>query len=303
MRSAKDVERLIRRTCFKASVNLHNRTITDALEAQVNSKEKESAACRPRIWRTIMRNRITKLAAAVFVIAVFVGVYQLGGARAAFAHTTRVVRTTLADLREFASSLREREPDRHIYEANLPPTEPARPNPDIQHTIISARVQEFSAVGCQDGLLDFLESEGVELDPAGNYPDMSYARLDPDKAEHFIDFADADDDLKLMSKPKLMLEEGCEGIIGIVDAEDRDAVALALAATVLDDDGLIELSFSFVRGQSGFEMPSLEIRADEAVLFRLVTTAEIEDNSNDEDASGSENTVFVLIRIEVISPG
>ncbi len=42
MRPAKEVERLIRRARFKAGVNLHNRTITDALEAQVNSQETES---------------------------------------------------------------------------------------------------------------------------------------------------------------------------------------------------------------------------------------------------------------------
>ncbi len=144
-------------------------------------------------------------------------------------------------------------------------------------------------------MLGFLKTEGIELNPAGDYPDMSYARLDPDKAEHFADFADAGDNLKPMSSARLTLREGHEGTVGSSGGED-DAVALALAATVLDDDGLIELSFSFVRGQSGFEMPNLEIRADEAVLFRLVTTAETEDNSN------SENMIFVLVRIEVISP-
>lgn len=298
MRPAKDVERLIRRTHFKASAHLHNRTITDALEAQANSKETESAACQSRIWRTIMRNRITKLTAALFFIAVFLGVYQLGGPRAVFARTTRVARTTLADLREFASSLREREPDRHIYESNLPPAEPAMPTPDIQYTTISAHVQEFSAVGGQDALQDFLETEGIELHPAGDYPEMSYARLDPDKAEHFTDFAGA----KPMSSARLMLREGHEGTVGSFNAEDQDAVALALAATVLDDGGLIELSFSFLRGQSGFEMPSLEMKADEAVLFRLVGAAETEDNSDSEDAPNSENVIFVLIRIEVISP-
>lgn len=249
-----------------------------------------------------MRSRITKLTAAVFVIAVFVGVYQLGGPRVAFAHTTRVVRTTLADLREFASNLRERKPDKYIYESNLPPSEPARPYPDTQCTIISARVQEFSAVGGQDDLLDFLDTEGIELDPAGNYPGMSYARLDSDKAEHFIDYAGAGDDLKPMSSLKLMLEEGHVGTIGSFGGEGQDVVALALAATVMDEDGLIELSFSFLHGQSGFEMPSLEIETDEAVLLRLVGTAETGDNSNDEDAPGSENVIFVLIRIEVISP-
>ena len=302
MRPVQETERLIKNVPIKTNADKDKKVLDDVLNALEKSEKGDSAASQSRIWRTIMRNRITKLTAAVFVVTMLVGVYQIGGPLAAFAHTTRVVRTTLADLREFASNLREREPDRYIHESNLPPAEPPGPNPDIQCTIISASAQEFSAVGGQDDLLDFLETEGVELDPAGNYPDMTYARLDLDKAEHFTDFAGAGDDLKLMSSLKLMLEEGHEGTIGSFGGEGQDVVALALAATVLDDDGLIELSFSFLHGQSGFEMPSLEIKADEAVLLRLVRTAETDDNSNDEDAPGSENVIFVLIRIEVITP-
>jgi len=303
MRPAENMKKLIKNVPIKTNAERDKKVFDDVLNALEKSEKDHSAVPQSRIWRTIMRNRITKLTAAVFFIAAFVGVYQLGGPLEAFAHTTRVVRTTLADLREFASNLRERKPDRYIDESNLPPAEPARPNPDIQYTIISARVQEFSAVGGHYDLLDFLETEGIELDPAAGYPDMSYARLDPDKTERFIDFALADDDLKLRSSPRLILQEGHEGTVGSFGAEDQDAVALALAATVLDDDGLIELSFSFLRGQSGFEMPSLEIKADEAVLFRLVGTAENEDNSNDEDAPDSDSVIFVLIRIEVIPPG
>lgn len=302
MRSAEDMKRLIKNVPVKTNAERDKKVLNDVLNALEKSEKDHSAACQSRIWRIVMRNRIIKLTAAVFIIGVLVGVYQLGGPRAAFARTTRVVRTTLADLREFASNLREREPDKYIYESNLPPAEPAWPNSDTQCTIISASAQEFSTVGGQDDLLDFLETEGIELEPAGDYPDMSCARLDPDKAEHFTDFAGAGDDLKLMSSFKLMLREGHEGTIGSFGAEDQDAVALALAATVLDDEGFIELSFSFLHGQSGFEMPSLEIEADEAVLFRLAGTAETEDNSNDEDAPDSEGVIFVLIRIEVISP-
>lgn len=302
MKPAEKIEKLIKRLHFKASAEMHDRTINDALEAQAKSKKTQSAAPQPNLWRIIMKNNITKLAAAASIIAVLVGVYQFDGARAAFARTTRVVRTTLSDLKDFVLDMRKREPVGIIYESNLPPAEPARPNPDIQYKIISASVQEFSAVGGQDDLLDFLETEGIELDQAGNYPDMSYARLDPDKTERFIDFADAGDDLGLKSSSSLMLREGHEGTVGSFGAEDQDAVAVALAATVLDDGGLIELSFSFLRGQSGFEMPSLEIKADEAVLFRLLTTAETKDNENDEGDPDADNVIFVLIRIKVISP-
>jgi hypothetical protein len=300
MRREKDVERLIRRTRFKAGVNLHNRTITDALEAQANSKETESAGSQSRIWRTVMRNRITKLTAAVFVVAVLAGVYQLGGTHAAFARTTKMVRTSLAGLREFVLEMRTRQPDRHIYEANLPPARPDTQSSDILHKHVIARAYVFSAEGQQQNLWDFFEREDIKLAPVKNNGDALYAELDPDKAERFTGFAGAGDDLKLMSSPSLMLIEGEEGVIGVSGAEDQDVLALALVVTALDDSKHIELSLSFLQGQSGFEISSLRLKIDKAVLFRFVTTAETEGNSK--DGSDGEGSVFVLIRIEVISP-
>ena len=68
MRPLKDTEKLIKKSHIKAGSDLHQRTINDALQAQAESNKKNSALLQPNIWRTIMKNQITKIAAAAVVI-------------------------------------------------------------------------------------------------------------------------------------------------------------------------------------------------------------------------------------------
>jgi len=249
-----------------------------------------------KIWRIIMKSKMRKFAAAVVVITVLIGVYQFGGGRAAFAQTTKVVRTSLAGLKEFilAMGTREPEPPSPILRAD-----PGKQSPDAKCKSILVNVHVYSMEGEQGNLWDFFERECVELVPAGNNPNTWYAKLDPDKAERFTELAHAIDELELRSSPSLMLREGQEGIIGSSGTED---LALALVANVLEDDECVELSFSFLYGQSGFEFPSIRIKMDKAVLVRLVTTTANKDMESDKDNHNRENSIFVLIRTKVLSP-
>jgi hypothetical protein len=78
MRSAEDVENFIKRVRLKASAQMHERTLNDALEAQEKSRKTKSAKLEPKIWRTIMRNPITKLSsAAVIIIVLMLGINYL----------------------------------------------------------------------------------------------------------------------------------------------------------------------------------------------------------------------------------
>jgi hypothetical protein len=71
MRSKDNVEDAIKKKLsFTAGTELHDRMLNDILNAQEKSKKKNSAATGPRIGRIIMKSSITKLAAAVAVIAV-----------------------------------------------------------------------------------------------------------------------------------------------------------------------------------------------------------------------------------------
>lgn len=249
-----------------------------------------------KIWRIIVKSKMRKLVAAVVVITVLIGVYRFGGGRVAIAQTTKVVRNSLAGLKEFILSMgtREPEPPSPILRADH-----GKQSSDAKYKSILVNVHVYSMEGEQENLWDFFEREGIELVPAGNNPNTWYAKLDPDKAERFTELAHITDELKLRSSPSLMLREGQEGIIGSSGNED---IAFALVANVLEDNECVELSFSFLYGQSGFEVPNIRIKMDEAVLVRLVTTTVTEDKENDEDNPNRENSIFVLIRTKVLSP-
>ena len=80
MRPEKNIEKLIKSLHFKASAQLHNRTLNDVLEAHEKFKKTRPAEVQPNIWRKIMKSKITKaVAAAVIIAMVIVGAYNLGG--------------------------------------------------------------------------------------------------------------------------------------------------------------------------------------------------------------------------------
>ena len=78
MRPAEDVENLVKRVRFKASAQMHERTLNDALDAQEKSRKTKSAKIEPKVWITIMKSKITKLAAVAAVVLI-VGLFFLVG--------------------------------------------------------------------------------------------------------------------------------------------------------------------------------------------------------------------------------
>jgi outer membrane lipoprotein-sorting protein len=102
MKSAENIERLIKKFCagkqehVKTTPELDERIIADALPAQNKSKTDQSVALQPNIWRIIMRSRKTQYAAAaVFILAIIIGIVELGkpiGASAVFAAAMDSVR-------------------------------------------------------------------------------------------------------------------------------------------------------------------------------------------------------------------
>ncbi len=75
---------------ISADAGMDNRILGDALTAMEDAKKTAPAMARPSIWRTIMKSRITKLAAAAaIVIAVLIGIYEIGGSESAFAEVVK----------------------------------------------------------------------------------------------------------------------------------------------------------------------------------------------------------------------
>ena len=80
MNPADDIEKLVKKLCYKPSAHTHNRVLGNVLKALEIREKQKSAATQPNIWRTIMKSRLTKLAVAtVIIIAALIGIYEFGG--------------------------------------------------------------------------------------------------------------------------------------------------------------------------------------------------------------------------------
>jgi outer membrane lipoprotein-sorting protein len=80
MRPTDNINRLIKKLQLKASADLDRRVRNDINIALAEPEKTESAVIQPNIWRTIMKSKITKLAAAaVIVIGVFAIINFLAG--------------------------------------------------------------------------------------------------------------------------------------------------------------------------------------------------------------------------------
>jgi outer membrane lipoprotein-sorting protein len=79
MKPAEKIERLIKKSCYKASPEAYDRALDSFLQAVDSYKKQRSAPAELNIWRTVMKSPITKLAAAaVIVVAVLAGLFQFG---------------------------------------------------------------------------------------------------------------------------------------------------------------------------------------------------------------------------------
>ena len=80
MKSTRKTEKLIKGFYVAASTHMDNRIRGDVQQIIRGSRQTGAPALQPNVWRTIMKNRITKVAAAaVIIIAVLVGMIQFGG--------------------------------------------------------------------------------------------------------------------------------------------------------------------------------------------------------------------------------
>ena len=74
MKPAEKIERLIMKSRYKASPEVYNKALGSFLQAVDAYETRKSALTKPSIWRIIMKNPITKLAAAVIIVAVVLAI-------------------------------------------------------------------------------------------------------------------------------------------------------------------------------------------------------------------------------------
>ena len=80
MKPADDIHKLVRKLQLKASAGLDRKVHQDIEMALTESQNTEPAVTQPNMWRTIMKNPITKLAAvAAIIIAAIIGINHFWG--------------------------------------------------------------------------------------------------------------------------------------------------------------------------------------------------------------------------------
>lgn len=82
MRPSENIEKLIKNVKIETNAKTDHVVIADVVKAFEESKKKGSAFTQPSMWSIIMKNRITKLAAMVAIIGVFVFLLFFGSGQA-----------------------------------------------------------------------------------------------------------------------------------------------------------------------------------------------------------------------------
>jgi len=79
MRPSKNIEKLIKKLRYKTSAETHDRVLGNVLQVLDEKEKQKPGVIKPDIWRTIMKNTFTKIAAAIVVIAgILIGLHFAG---------------------------------------------------------------------------------------------------------------------------------------------------------------------------------------------------------------------------------
>jgi outer membrane lipoprotein-sorting protein len=94
MKPAEKIERLIKKSRYKAGPEAYDKALDSFLQAVDAYEKQKPALTEPNIWRIIMKSRMTKIAAAaVIIIVILIGINYFGGpidgASVAFADVVR----------------------------------------------------------------------------------------------------------------------------------------------------------------------------------------------------------------------
>lgn len=81
MKLAERIEKLIQERRYKANAETYTKALDSFLQAVDEHIERKSAPTEPKIWRRIMRSKVTRVAAATgIIVAAYVVIHQSGGA-------------------------------------------------------------------------------------------------------------------------------------------------------------------------------------------------------------------------------
>ena len=94
MRPSDNIEKLLKKLCYKTSDETHDRIRDNILQALDKKQNQIPGATVPVLWRIIMKSTFTKMAtAAVIIIVALICILQFGGSTPAFAEVVQPLLT------------------------------------------------------------------------------------------------------------------------------------------------------------------------------------------------------------------
>ncbi len=80
MRPAENIKKQVKQLRYETNAEMHNRVLGNVMQAMDRIEKQQQGTNKPYMWRTIMKNPIIKLAAAIVIIfVIYAGVSQFGG--------------------------------------------------------------------------------------------------------------------------------------------------------------------------------------------------------------------------------
>ena len=112
MKPAKNIEKLIKNIDIDTNAKMDEVVLNDVMKALEKPKKAKSAIPQPSIWRTIMKSRITKpaAAAAVITIAVLIAISSLNGT-SAWAKVIKAIKETIYTVEDRVAMEKINRPD------------------------------------------------------------------------------------------------------------------------------------------------------------------------------------------------
>ncbi|MHC4338248.1 MAG: LolA family protein, partial [Planctomycetota bacterium] len=160
MKPSQNVEKMVRRLHFTAGAEMDGRIWSHVLKAQEELKKNKTAKFQPPVWRTIMKSRITKLAAAaVIIIAILIGVHYLGG-------SIDGASVAWAEVVEQISNHTKYKCRQRVVRGKGPQV----PTMQVYHLNLSQRRQEV-----EDGSIHIIDMRGTDAITVELYPDQMKA--------------------------------------------------------------------------------------------------------------------------------
>jgi hypothetical protein len=276
MKSAEEIEQIIRELHVEADAEKRERTVRDLAEAHAERKNRTQALNLLSYGRAIMRQK-PRRAAVIAAALLLAGLFSVGSGSVAFSQATRTVSWTLLRLKAMITGDR----------TNRPP-EPERV-PDPYARKIDYGVRLFGVRPSDQGIWQSLNDLGIEFVQVSAAPETYFAMVSRQQAKS-VD--DALWTLRFLASPAIQRPEGELAWIATRSYDSQEpngtartsGLAMGWLPTVSDDGTEIWSTVSFHDGLNGFEIPNVATEPGEVVLIRVKGMWSHSDDANTQEA-------------------